>query len=297
MSHVERYRPGVAPSVARLLDTAVLVRTEPPDLTFMARELVQCTLPHADPGQVPFWRRTNGHYTLAIASAFDPASGQLVGYPFGSIPRLLLFWMTSEAVRTGSRRLELGRTYNAFLRRLGYSPATGGGVRSDAARVREQSRRLFTATISFIYADAAYEARLSMPVTSKMVLWWSPKAPDAPWDGWIELSEEFHKAVVSRPVPLDLRALYALKRSPLALDLYAWSTHKAHAVAQRGRPQFVPWRGLMAQVGADYADVQNFRRSAERALRRVQAVYPGLVLEEAVGGVVVMPSSRPAIAT
>jgi len=27
------------------------------DLVFLARKPVQCTLPHYDPGQVPFWAR------------------------------------------------------------------------------------------------------------------------------------------------------------------------------------------------------------------------------------------------
>ena len=284
----------------RLLDAAVAIRQDPPaptDLAFLARELVQCTLPHTDPGPVPVWARTNGHYTLSIVSAYDPRTGGLVGYPYGSVPRLLLFWMTSEAVRACSPRLELGATYAAVLRALGLSPATGGGPRGDAARVRGQTRRLLTATISFIYSDAHRETRLSMPVTSSVTLWWTPRHPDACWEGHLELSPAFFNALTASPVPVDLRALRALRKSPLALDLYAWSTHKALVVSRRGKPQFVPWRGLKAQLGGDYADPKNFRRKAELALRKVQAVFPGLHLADAAGGVVVLPSSRPAICT
>ena len=93
------------------------------------------------------------------------------------------------------------------------------------------------------------------------------------------------------------QALKALKKSPLALDLYAWSTHKALSVARKGKQQFIPWRGLMAQFGADYKDTQNFRRKAEDALKKIQTVYPGLRLRSVVGGIVVLPSSRPAIAS
>ena len=71
-----------------ILSAAVEVRDQPndEDLTYMARELVQCTLPHSDPGEVPFWKRTNGNLTLSIVSDYDPQTGELVGYPFGSIP-------------------------------------------------------------------------------------------------------------------------------------------------------------------------------------------------------------------
>jgi hypothetical protein len=306
-------RPTKKPSHAeqQLLDAAVKVRQDPPDpdeLAFMARELVQCTLPHSDPGQLPFWVRRNGNFTLSIVSQFDPQTGKLVGYPYGSLPRLLLFWLTSEAVRTGNRKLELGTTYNEFLRAIGLNPQTGGGKRGDGPRVRNQSRRLFTSNISFIYAEqpntpvarGAYrEARINMNVTSRMMLWWDPKLPDQMtlWDNWIELGDEFFKALTAAPVPLDMRALRALKRSPLALDLYAWSTHKALTVARKGRAQFVPWRGLKAQFGSDYKDTQNFRRKAEDALKKIQAVYPGLKLGQATGGLVVLPSSRPAVAS
>lgn len=40
-----------------------------------------------------------------------------------------------------------------------------------------------------------------------------------------ELGEDFFKMVTASPVPVDMRALRALKRSPLALDLYAWLTY------------------------------------------------------------------------
>jgi hypothetical protein len=36
------------------------------------------------------------------------------------------------------------------------------------------------------------------------------------------LAEEFYRALINNPVPVDMRAL---KQSPLALDLYALATH------------------------------------------------------------------------
>ncbi len=272
------------------------------DLAYMARELVQCTLPHSDPGQVSFWKRTNGNVTLSMVSDYDPKTGKLVGYPYGSVPRLLLFWLTTEALRTGSPRLELGKSYGAFLRELGLDPGTGGGKRSDAQRVRIQSRRLFTSRISFIREeateDAEGEARVHMNVAKKSFLWWDPKKPDQMnlWGSWVELSEDFYQAITAAPVPLDLRALKALKRSPLALDLYAWATHKANSVYRKGKEQFVPWSALAAQFGSDYASHLDFKRKAKSALKKIQVVYPGLKLTGAVGGVIVLTSSRPAVA-
>lgn len=289
----------------KLLDAAAKIYQQEPDdedLAYMARELVQCTLPHRDPGQVPFWVRTNGNVTLSIGSDYDPKTKKLVGYPYGSIPRLVLFWLTTEALREKSRRVELGQSYGGFLRSIGLDPNTGGGKRGDAFRVRNQTRRLFSARISFIGTheteELSGEARVHMDISQKSMLWWDPKRPEqmSLEGSWVELGEEFFKAITRAPVPLDIRALNVLKRSPLALDLYAWATHKAHSVARKGKAQYIPWSGLAGQFGSDYSNHLDFKRKAKAALRKIQTVYPGLKLEDATGGVIVLPQSRPAIA-
>ena len=305
-SHVVKKASAITPHVVKLLDAAVLIRDEPgtiADAAYMSRELVQCTLPHSDPGQVPFWARTNGNITLSIISGMDPKKMKLVGYPYGSIPRLILFWMTSEAIRTADRRLYLGETYAKFLRELGLDPNTGGGKRSDAKRVKEQTRRLFSATISFIENIESSnghegERRLNMPVASASELWWDPKQPDQIhlWDSWVELSDRFYDALTKSPVPVDIRALRALKQSPLALDLYAWATHKAFSVSRQGKAQYIPWKLLALQFGADYSDHLNFKKKAKDALKKITAVYPGLKLsDDTPGGITVLPTSGPAI--
>jgi hypothetical protein len=82
-------------------------------------------------------------------------------FGYGSIPRLLLFWLTTEALRTGSPKLELGKTYGSFIRDLGLDPNTGGGKRSDGHRVRIQTRRLFMSRVSFIREQRADDLEVS----------------------------------------------------------------------------------------------------------------------------------------
>ena len=109
-------------------------------------------------------------------------------------------------------------------------------------------------------------------------LWWDPVSPEQPalWGSWIELGEAFHDAIVASPVPVDLRALRALKKSPLALDLYAWATYKTFAVNKSGKEgQPVPWRSLQKQLGCDYSNPRHFKAAAKIAIRKVQSVFPG----------------------
>jgi Plasmid encoded RepA protein len=85
-------------------------------------------------------------------------------------------------------------------------------------------------------------------------------------------------------VPVDMRALRALKRSPLALDLYAWLTFQAYRSHQSGQPRFETWQQLHSHMGGDYAEVDNFRKKVKVALAKIRSVYPGLKLSGRVGG-------------
>jgi hypothetical protein len=291
-------------SQEKLLDSGVQINQQPDaiELAYLARQLVQCTLPHADPGEIPLWTRTNGNVTLVIArTGFDPKTMAPIGYPYGSLPRLLLFWLNTEAVRTGKRRLEMGDTFAGFIRQLGLDPSRGG-PRSDARRLQEQMRRLFSAAINFQSnvtqaSGREQELAMNMNVSSRRELWWDPKRPEqvSLFGSWVELGEAFYQSIVEAPVPGDMRALRALKRSPLALDLYNWATHKALTVARKGQSQFVPWIGLMRQFGTDYTDPKDFRKKAIAALRKIETVYPGLKLQDAEGGIIIHHSSRPAV--
>jgi hypothetical protein len=121
----------------KLIDAAVDIQMNPDavERSYMARQLVQCTLPHSDPGDVSLWSRTNGHLTLAIRPYVDLKTRKHM-YPYGSIPRLLLFWLVTEATQKKSRRIRLGNSLDAFMREIGLNPRTGGGKRGDAARLQ-----------------------------------------------------------------------------------------------------------------------------------------------------------------
>jgi hypothetical protein len=260
---------------------------------------VQCTLPHSNPGnKTPLWRRKNGTLTLSIQQGYDSVTGDPVGFPYGVIPRLLLFWITTEALRTKDRRIDLGHSLAEFMRQVGLSPSTGGGKRSDARRLQDQMRRLFQATISFHQALEEDQRRgerwLNMQVAPEAELWWDPRDPSQGtlWGSWIVLGEHFYKAITGAAVPVDMRVLRAIKRSPLALDLYAWVTWR---VFKLSKPVFIPWEGLMQQMGSDYSDIDDFVRYTKASFRKIHACYPALKFKYAKGGLVLEPS-RPSIA-
>ena len=93
-----------------------------PDLGFMVRLLALCSLPRTNPGNRKEYKRVNGPYTLYMIAG----GGNKL--PFGNLPRLLLAWICTEAVRTQSRELVLGRSLSEFMRRLNILSSDSGGV-------------------------------------------------------------------------------------------------------------------------------------------------------------------------
>lgn len=254
-------------------------------------------MPHSDPGDVPIWTRTNGALTLKIRPDFDSKPLKPL-YPYGSIPRLLLFWLVTEATRKKSRHIRLGKSLDAFMREIGLSPNTGGGKCGAAKRLHSQMVRLFQATITLEDKREHVTSRANMPVSRQSMLWWDARSTaeqDSLFESWVELSEDFYTAITAAPVPVDYRALRALKWSPLALDLYAWATYTTFSASQKGQDRTVPWEALHAQMGGEYTRLRDFRAKVAAELRKVQAVYPQLQVEVTTAALIVRPSA-PAIA-
>jgi hypothetical protein len=232
----------------------------------MARILVQATLPHSRPSRHDF-ERVNGRFTLYMNA---PPS---VGLPYGSYPRLALAWLSTEAVRTRSREIELGPTFSSFMYKLGLTPVTG--KRGTTSRLRGQSHRLFSTTIRCSYSDEAkgHAAGVGYTIAHKHELWWSPRDPEQRplWNSVVVLSTEFYDELVAHAVPIDLRALKALKGSPLALDIYSWLTYR---MSYLRKPCLIPWEALQTQFGADYGRLRDFKRKFLAHLSDVVQVYP-----------------------
>ena len=261
-----------------------------PDRGFMARLLALCSLPRTNPGNRLQYKRVNGPFKLIMSVTGDHK------LPHGSNPRLILAWVCTEAVRTGSREIMLGRSLSDFMRKLGISSTDGRGQ----ARLRNQMKRLFNCSVQLNYTAAGRETSATALVAELTDFWWNPKYPDQTglWESKVRLSEVFFNEIVRRPVPLDMNTLKALKRSPLGLDLYLWLTYRIFALTSSQR---LTWRQLYRQFGvdsdkaSDRVTVRNFQRQAVRELKKIRLAWPELNYSTAPGVLILHPST-PAIA-
>ena len=243
-----------------------------PERGFMARMMALCSLPRTNPGNQHQYKRVNGPFKLIMSVTGDHK------LPFGNLPRLLLAWVCTEAVRTQSRTLILGPSLAKFMKTLGVYSSGGG---RDQIKLRNQMKRLFGCTVSMIYEDEHGEQFVSSLIAERGEFWWNERKPDQSslWDSKIYLGEAFFNEIIRHPVPLDMNTLTALKRSTLGLDLYLWLTYRTFALRA---PQRLTWRQVYRQFGADPArakdhrTVQKFRIKVLRELKKIKLAWPKL---------------------
>ncbi len=253
-------------------------------LSYMARSMVMATLPHRKIEGNEFIRQ-NGDFTLSLMAPSH------IGLPYGSIPRLLVAWVTTEAVRTKERELILGDTLSEFMRALDLVPT--GGRWGTITRLKEQMARLFASSVTCSYADGKRFAFQSVQVVDRAALWWDPKTPEQStlWQSAIILGEHFFKEIIESPVAVDMRALKVLKQSPMALDIYTLLTYR---MSYLRKSTVIPWEGMQQQLGSDYAQtpegLRNFKKKFIKALSMVHVVYPDANINITETGLILKPS-------
>ena len=261
-----------------------------PDLGFMARMMALCSLPRTNPGNRTQYKRVNGPFTLYMNATADNK------LPYGNLPRLLLAWVCTEAVRTQSREIILGSSLSEFMRTLGILSSDSGGATGVRTRLRNQMRRLFGCTVSMIYEDKHGEARVSSLVADRAAFWWNERKPDERvlWESKIYLGEAFFHEIIRHPVPIDMNTLTALKRCALGLDLYLWLTYRTFTLRA---PQRLTWRQMYRQFGPNpnnvvtHDAIQNFRSRILRELKKIKLAWPELNYATGPGVLILSPST------
>jgi len=265
--------------VRELVDNALAIEYEDAkeagQLAFMARSLVQATMPHS-PVATNEFIRSNGDFSMSMLAPSD------VGLPYGSIPRLLMAWITTEAARTKTPELKLGSNLSQFMEDVGLGQVTGGRWGS-ITRFRDQINRLFRCYISCSYSGLHPSGKFQIDmcknvlIAHKFDLWWNVKNPNQEllWQSTVKLNQEFFEEIITSPVPVDLRALKALSKSPMSLDIYLMLTRRMSYLRKEAH---IPWEAMRLQIGAGYQDTKqgrkDFKTNFVKGLKRVQIIYP-----------------------
>lgn len=268
------------------------------EVSYSARLWAQLSLPYEDPGNQAMWQRKNGGIALTMypAQLVDSEGNYYSAYPYGILPRYLLIWMTTEAIRTRSRKLWLGESLAEFMRKLGLSPT--GGKTGTIRQLNDQMSRLFGSIIQV--TENTKKGGVSaihgqnMPIASEWNLFYSRKDPDATplFESSITLSHEFYDEIDKSGFPIDMGAINALRRrrsGPMAFDMYVWLCSRLFRIKAK-HTAHISWEQLAQQFGSETKRLVDFRKRFLARLTAVQFVYPEARIEATRQGVILYPS-------
>ena len=199
------------------------------------------SLPHKPQNEL-VWRREGHNVTMLVESGRD-RQGKAVGLPYGSYARFILLFLQSEAVRTQSREIELGRSMRVWLGTMGLS--IGG---TTYRMVAEQARRISHCRLQF-FADREGHELMSHGGFVDGSISMSGVAGDQPslWQDRVMLNDAFYRALREHPVPVSEAALRAIGPRSMVIDVYVWLAYRLHSLISRhadrlDRPARTVWQ-------------------------------------------------------
>ncbi len=268
---------------------AAYLASEEAEIGFLYSGWAQAALPHKRLPDDALWQIKNERVTLIVqpgVRAMEDGPPVSVGVPFGSRARLILLYLQSEALRTSSREIELGRSLHAWLRRLGI-PIGGKSMRD----VRDQAERVSRCRMSFQIKQGNKEGLVNQSILDTAMF--VDDGESGRGSLFIEtatLSQMFFDQLKKHAVPIDEAAVRQIANNSMALDVYCWLAYRLHALPG---PTPVSWAALYAQFGQGYARRDHFRGKFKETLDLAMSVYPAADVTPTERGLLLKPSRPP----
>lgn len=245
-------------------------------------------LPHKRLADDEVWEKRGHRVTLLVEPGHMKQAGRTVchGVPYGARARMILFYLQTQAVRTGSREIALGRSMRDWMERMGL---TVGG--ETARSLREQAARISACSLKFFWDEERHSGWTRGGIVSSGLQFHVPEAnQESLWEDRVILDELFWKALREHPVPLQEAALRQLSNRSLALDLYVWLAWRCH---QLDAPVSISWPALNAQFGSETRQLKHFKPLFTEALTAATAAYPRARVSLDEAGIRIAPAPAP----
>jgi hypothetical protein len=208
-----------------------------------------------------------------------------VGVPYGSVARLILLFLQTEALRKNSREVELGGSLRQWLTKIG---ASIGG--SNAKAVRDQAERISRCRLTFHIQGSGRVGLVNQSIVDRALFIETDSRQGKLSLETAKLSEGFFDQLKRHPVPLEEAAIKAISNNPAALDVYLWLAYRLHVLSC---DKLITWQALKGQFGVSYRHLHHFKPRFTQALALATAVYPDARLNVLEEGVVLKPSRPP----
>jgi hypothetical protein len=274
----------------RIVDAAAAyMADEDNGIGFVYSGWAQAALPHRRLKDDQAWQINSDKVKLLLEPgrrASDDGEPVWVGVPYGSRARLIMLYLQTEALRTNSREIELGKSLRDWLTRLGI-PIGGKSLRD----VREQAERISRCRLSFHVQSAGRAGLVNQNIVdAAMFVDTADSGQGTLFLETARLSETFYEQLRKHPVPLEEAAIRAINNNSMALDLYCWLAYRLHVLTA---PRPITWKALMGQFGTAYKEQFHFKPRFLENLHLALAVYRDAKVDVDERGLILRPSRPP----
>ncbi len=273
----------------RVVDAAAeYLSDEEGGVGFIYSGWAQAALPHKRLLDEQPWQVRTDRVSLLVEpgrKTLPDGSLEWIGVPYGSRARLIMLYLQSEALRTNSREIELGKSLRAWLKKMGIAP---GG--KSIADVREQAERITRCRLTFEVQQGGRSALVQQLIIDRALFTEDEDSGGSQFLERTKLSESFYEQLRRHPVPIEESAIRAINRHSMALDIYCWLAYRLHVLRN---PTPVSWRALHAQFGTGIRRLDHFRETFQEQLQLATSVYPAARIEVRPPGLLLSPSDPP----
>ena len=176
---------------------------------------------------------------------------------------MILLYLQTQAIRSGSREVALGRSMRDWMERMGL--AVGGET---AKALREQAARISACSLKFFWEDNLTDGfERAAIVRSGLRFHAEDTTQGNLWEDRVVPDETFYAALRDHPVPLLEAAIRQLRDRSMSLDLYVWLAWRLHSLA---KPTPISW----AAITGSLARVSKLSVSSNHALPKRSRLPP-----------------------
>lgn len=268
----------------RLTDIAAAVlEDERQEVGYTYSGLCLVSLPHKKLPDDAIWERDGNAVRMAVEPGRTDGGG-FIGVPYGARARVVMIYLMTAAVRSGTREIELGRSMNDWMTRMGIPI---GGESAEA--IRDQCRRIAACSLRFAWQGQGARGVSRARIVSREMSFSAPR-PERLWEDRVTLDADLFEALRRHPVPLAETAVRQLRDRSVSLDIYTWLSYRLHWL---DKPLHVSWPALERQFGAGYSRPRAFRANFPAALAAAVAAYPDAKVMLDAAGATLHPSAPP----
>ncbi|MFL1780486.1 Plasmid encoded RepA protein [Candidatus Hepatincolaceae symbiont of Richtersius coronifer] len=288
--------------------TPLAPETSEENLSTLPIELMFLTLPYKASDETIFIKSKiveDYKWTLrveALAVTYEEGKNNLpYGLPYGIYPRLLLYYICSEAKRSNSSEITLGESFKEVLKNIKINDKDQ--MKVDGKQIDILAAQYFKLMTSRILLEKRFLGKDKIDFSGEffnIIKGFKFEGDKNHIDFKIKLDTAFFDFIIKADSTVfSTDVIPHLKSSPMLLDLYVYFNYIAFSSNKFKVDQFISWKTLYEQFGTSHT-LKGFKQNMKKNIEKLVLIHPSLSIKygdnkNGEAGLFILKNSKPII--